>query len=94
MDGRWGGGSCCRPRSGGCGACGVAVTQEAGSRGSGVGVLLVEGGLGVLRVGGAVVQVRAAADRGGELSGEHQAGLHERLRVDVRLGQPGDRNKE
>lgn len=86
--GRGGGGS--RP-GGGRGAGGVAVAQEAG-RGSGVGVLLVEGGVSVLGVGRGVVQVRAGADGG--LSRQQQAGLHERLRVDVRLGQPAQRHTE
>lgn len=72
---------------GGGGAGGVAVVQEAGGGGS-IRVLLLKGGVGVLGVGGAVVQVRAGADRRRHLGGQHQAGLHEGLGVHVRLGQP------
>lgn len=92
MDGGWGcggGGGA----GGGCGAGGVAVTQEA-SWGGSVWVLLLEGGLGILGVGCAVVQVGAGANRGGNLSGQHQAGLHKGLRVDVLLGQPAHRHKD
>lgn len=91
MYGRWGCGGGGRPNSG-CGAGGVAVAQEA-SRGGGVRVLLLKGSLGVLGVGCAVVQVWAGADRSRNLSGQHQAGLHICLRVDVRLGQPAHRHK-
>lgn len=77
----------------GCGAGGVAVPQEAGW-GGGVRVLLLKGCLGVLGVGCAVVHVGAAADGGGHLSGQHQAGLHIGLWVDVRLGQPVHRHKQ
>lgn len=92
VDGGWG----CRGggRAGrGCGAGGVAVAQEAGG-GGGVRVLLLKGGLGVLAVGRAVVQVRAGADGGGNLSGQHQAGLHKGLWVDIRLSQPAHRHKD
>lgn len=78
--------------SSGWGAGGVTVAQEA-SWGGGIRVLLLKGCLGVLGVGRAVVQVWAGADRGGYLSGQHQAGLHKGLWVDVRLRHPADRQR-
>lgn len=84
VDGGRGGGWAGHSRSG---TCGVAVAQEAG-RGGSVGVLLLEGSLGVLGVGSAVVQVRGGAEGGGHLSGHHQAGLDVGLGVDILLGQP------
>lgn len=44
-----------------------------------------------MAVGGAVVQVRGGEGCrcGAELRLQHQAGLQERLRVDVLLGEPG-----
>ena len=91
--GRETGVDCCRSGSGGGAggsrgaAGGVAVSQKAG-RGGGIRVVLLVGRLGVLRVGGAVVQVGAGADGGRDLGGEHQAGLHKGLWVNVRLGHP------
>lgn len=92
MNGGWGCGGG-RWASGCSGAGGVVVAQEAGWRG-GVRVLLIKSSLGVLRVGRAVVQVGAGADRRGNLSGQHQARLHKCLWVDVWLGQPAQRHKE
>lgn len=79
--------------SGGCGAGGVTVAQEA-SWGGSIWVLLVKGSLGILAVGCTVVQVGAAAERRGNLSGEHQSGLHKCLWVDILLGQPAYRQKK
>lgn len=83
--GRSGGGGRRAGGGGSRGAGGVVVAQEAGW-GGGVWVLLLEGGLGVLGVGCTVVQVGASADRRGNLSGQHQGGLHICLWVDERLG--------
>lgn len=92
MDGGWSCGGGGLAGAGG-GAGGVAVAQEAGW-GGGIGVLMLKGCLGVLSVGRAVVQVGACADGGGNLSGQHQAGLHKGLWVDVWLGHPAHRHKE
>lgn len=92
VNGGWGCGGGSRT-SGGGGAGGVTIAQEASWRG-GVWVLLLKGSLGILGVSGTVVQVRAGADRCGNLAGQHQAGLHKCLRVHVWLGQPAHRHKE
>lgn len=49
-----------------------------------------------MAVGGAVVQVRGGEGSrcGAELRLQHQAGLEERLRVDVLLGEPGQREEQ
>lgn len=92
MDGGRGRG--CSGRAGaGCGAGGVAVSQEA-RWGGGIWVLLLECCLGVLAVGGTVVQVGDVTDGAGHLCGQHQAGLHKGLWVDILLGQPAHRHKD
>lgn len=87
-----------RGRREGRGAGGEAVAEVApGQRWRGdVRVLLQAGGGGVVAVGGAVVQVRRGERRHGgtELGLQHQAGREERLRVDVLLGQAGQRNTD
>lgn len=68
----------------------VAEVASGGRRGRGVGVLLQSCG-GVVAVGGAVVQVRGGecCCCRAELGLQQQAGLEERLGVDVLLGEPG-----
>lgn len=70
----------------------VAEVASGRRRGRGVGVLL-QCCRGVVAIGGAVVQVRGGERCccGAELGLQHQAGLEERLRVHVLLGEPGHR---
>lgn len=87
-----------RGESGRCwGAGGEAVAEITSGerRRGGVGVLLQCCG-GVVAVGGAVVQVRGGERRrcGAELRLQHQAGLEERLGVDVLLGEPGQTEEQ
>lgn len=79
---------------GGRGAGGEAVAEVAPrERRRGDVRVLLKARSGEVAVGGAVVQVRRGERRHGgtELGLQHQAGLEERLRVDVLLGQAGQK---
>lgn len=79
-----------RGRGGAGCSWGVHVAQEA--RRGGVRVLL-EGRRGVLGVCSAEVKVRACRG-GGDLSRKNQTGLEEGLRVNIRLAEPRETEKE
>lgn len=68
----------------------VHVAQEA--RRGGVGVLL-KGRGGILGVCSAEVKVRGCCG-GGDLSRKNQTGLQEGLRVNIRLAEPRDRERD
>lgn len=73
----------------------VAEVSSRGWRWWGVGILLQSCG-GVMAIGRVVVQVRGSQRCccGAELGLQHQAGLEERLGVDVLLGEPGQTEEQ